>query len=162
MRGCSMRVKSITLPLGPLGGSAFAAISSIGWGGCGGTRFLVALRWRLIAAFSGSAGQHPPSGRVIKCCLLTASNGEGEAGVAFRLGKYFSSPQNRAAFCFREVHPPRACHLPVPARPSQREGDDIVRSHPLNPVKSPQREGVFSVQTFPRGGDASVAERVCT
>ena len=64
---------------------------------------LAALLLGLIAEFSGSACQHPPSGpsgRVSNYCLLTAIAGEGEAGVVWLWRKHFlhTRLQNRVLF----------------------------------------------------------------
>ena len=82
----------------------------------------------LFIVFSGSHPihqSHPPSGRV-----GNAVTGEGKISLIFNFEKHqrkpFSKPKSLAYQ--RKTYPPRACHLAVTARPSQRaqrESGDI-------------------------------------
>ena len=98
-----------------------------------------------------------PSGRV-----GNAVTGEGKISLIFNFEKHqrkpFSKPQSLAYR--RKTYPPRACHLAVTARPSQREGGDIYAYITTKLCEEPQREGGLDVSDVGKTSDKVSSDRI--
>ena len=71
----------------------------------------------------------------------TVIAGEGEVGLTWQWRKQLPREHAVSSVLFKGSAPSPSVHLPVRARPSQREGDGNAPHHLLSFAKSPQREG---------------------